>query len=107
MSRDRDLFDIMNGERGQPSQSRFGDDNAVTKSDLSDFDMALHYDTGKAVLVSETGEEAKAIWLPKAQIEIVRTDKTVTGTRKNGQAMNWPLVTVTVPEWLAKEKGLI
>lgn len=107
MSRDRDLVDIMGGGRGREPQSRFGDDDAVTKSDLSDFDLALHYDTGKAVLVSETGEEAKAIWLPKSHVEIVRTDKTVTGSRKNGRAMNWPLVTVTVPEWLAKEKGLI
>lgn len=102
----RDLFDLMGGD-SEREPHRFGDEDSITKSDLSDYDLAFHYDTGKAVLVSETGDEAKAVWLPKSHVEIVRSDKTVTGTRKDGQAMNWPLVTVTIPEWIAKEKDLI
>lgn len=101
----RDLFDLMGGDDARKPRSL--SDDIITKSDLADYDLAFHYDTGKAVLVSDTGDEAKAVWLPKSHIEIVKTDKTVKGIRKDGQAMNWPLVTVTVPEWLAKEKGLI
>jgi hypothetical protein len=108
MTRARDLVDIMGGGKDRAPQSRFGDDDTSSvKSDLHDFDLAFHYDTGKAVLVSETGEEAKAVWLPKAHVEIVRHDKTITGTRKNGQTAAFPLVTVTCPQWLAQEKGLI
>lgn len=102
----RDLFDLIGGD-SEREPHRFVDDDTVTKSDLADYDLAFHYDTGKAVLVSDTGDESRAVWLPKSHIEIVKTDKTVTGTRKDGQSMNWPLVTVTVPEWLAIEKGLI
>lgn len=106
MTRDRDLVDIMGGPRGR-APHRFGDDNASVKSDLHDFDFALHYDTGKAVLVSDTGDEGKAVWLPKAHVEIAQTGKTVAGTRTGGQAASWPLVMVTCPQWLAQEKGLI
>lgn len=102
----RDLVDIMGGGKGS-APGRLSDEDRVTKSDLSDYDLALHYDTGKAVLVSDTGDEAKAVWLPKQHVEIERTGKTVTGTKRNGQKTSWPLVTVTIPEWLAKEKGLV
>lgn len=100
----RDLVDIMGG--GRAPQSGFGDGESV-KSDLCDFDLALHYDTGRAVLVSATGEEGKAVWLPKAHVGIVRRDRTVAGTCRNGQTAAFPLVTVTCPQWLAQAKGLI
>ena len=60
-----------------------------------------------AVLVSDTGEESKAVWLPLSRIEIESKNKTVRGTLKNGQFCNFPLVTVTLPERLAIEKGLV
>lgn len=96
----RDLFN-RDGDRFS------GDDDIVQKVKLHDLSMALHYDTGKAVLVSETGEEEKAKWLPKSQVEIEQTGKTVTAVKKDGQSIALPLVTVTVPEWLAKDKGLM
>jgi hypothetical protein len=74
---------------------------------LHDVTMALHYDTGKAVFVSSTGEEAKAIWLPKSQVEILNEGKTCGAIDKRGQHVTVPLVKITVPEWLAKDKGLI
>lgn len=40
------------------------------RSDLHDFVMQLHYETEKAVLVSDDGDREHAVWLPKAHIEI-------------------------------------
>jgi len=63
------------------------------KSDLVDLDVALHAITEKAVRVSLTGEDEKAVWLPLSQAEVLK--------RSRGTAV------VTLPEWLAREKGLI
>jgi hypothetical protein len=64
------------------------------KSDLIDVLVEKHAETEKAVLVSETGDKDDAEWLPKSQIEIEPSTK-------KGQ------FTVTMPEWLAKEKGFV
>lgn len=64
------------------------------KSDLVDLVLIQHHRTEKAVLVSETGDREKAIWLPLAAIEI-----------ENGRGAG--VVTVTLPERLALDKGLI
>lgn len=60
------------------------------RSDLIDLAGELRRETEKAVLFFDGGREA---WLPKSMVEIER------GARG--------LVTVTLPEWLAKDKGLI
>lgn len=64
------------------------------KSDLIDVAVVRHAETEKAILVSETAHKEDAVWLPKSQIEI-----------ENDGHKNF--VTVTLPEWLAKDKGLI
>lgn len=64
------------------------------KSDLIDLTLKLHHATERAVLVSESEDRDKAVWLPLSQIE-------VTETKKSG------VVEVTLPEWLAKERGFI
>ena len=64
------------------------------KSDLIDVACCQHAETDKAILVSETGERDDAVWLPKSQIEI-----------ENDSHKNF--ITVTLPEWLATDKGLI
>ena len=63
------------------------------KSDLVDITVQKLHETDAAVLVTDTVPE-KAVWLPKAQIEIEVSE--VPG-----------LHTVTLPEWLAIEKGLV
>lgn len=60
------------------------------KSRLTDIDVELRHETASAVLVSVDGE--KSVWLPLSQIEV----------EPNGL-----LHTITLPEWLALEKGLI
>lgn len=63
------------------------------KSDLIDITMQLHAETSKAVLVSDDGDKTKAIWLPLSQVEIDR--------KADG------VVIVTMPEWLATQRGLV
>ena len=63
------------------------------KSNIVDIDVEVTARTAKAVLV-HTGIKEKAIWLPLSQIEIAETGI--------GE-----IFTVTLPEWLALEKGLI
>ena len=63
------------------------------KSDIIDIDVAVEAKTDKAVLVHD-GDKSKAVWLPLSQIEISETG--IGG-----------IMTVTLPEWLALEKGLI
>ena len=65
----------------------------VAKSDLIDLTLQRHHETPKAILVSDDGDKDKAVWLPLSQVEVV----------EKGQG----IVEVTVPEWLAKDKGLI
>jgi hypothetical protein len=50
-------------------------------------------DSDAAILVSEDGGEATAVWLPRSQIEYT--------TDRRG------MTTVTLPEWLAEKAGLI
>lgn len=65
------------------------------KSDLIDIAGVIHAETDKAVLFSDTAHREDAKWLPKSQIEIEAD-----GGRRN-------FVTVTMPERLAIEKGLV
>ncbi|HHY50229.1 MAG TPA: hypothetical protein GYA10_10835 [Alphaproteobacteria bacterium] len=65
------------------------------KSDLVDIAGVIFTETERAVLFSDTAHRANAVWLPKSQIEIAQD-----GYRRD-------FVTVTVPERLAIEKGLV
>ena len=64
------------------------------KSDLVDITVSKHAETAEAVLVSDTGHSAEAKWLPKSQIEIE-------------PASQKGLFVVTMPEWLAIDKGFV
>ena len=62
------------------------------KSDLIDVTMQLHHRTDRAILVSDDGDKDNAVWLPLSQVEVL--------------PKNDGMVEVTMPEWLAVEKGL-
>ena len=64
------------------------------KSNLIDIEVHVHHKTEKAVFISDTGDKADAEWVPLSQIEIEEDPKN-------------SIATVTMPEWLAKEKGFI
>lgn len=99
----RDLVDQMGGGKGYPPR----DDDDVEDIRYVGLELVQHYDTGSALLLSETGEEPKAVWIPRSQVRIQPHDKSVAGFKKDGQRVVLPIVTVTMPEWLAKRKGLI
>lgn len=63
------------------------------KSDLIDITVQLLHETERAVLVTDSTPE-KGVWLPRSQVEIEPADM--------GR-----LHVVTLPEWLAIERGLV
>ncbi|KKL53499.1 hypothetical protein LCGC14_2274800 [marine sediment metagenome] len=63
------------------------------KSNIIDIDVEVTHRTDKAALV-HTGNKEEAVWLPFSQIEIEPTG--IAG-----------IETVSLPEWLAIERGLI
>jgi hypothetical protein len=67
-------------------------------SDLIDLTLQEHARTKLAILVSDDGGQSKAVWLPLSQIEVAVAPGT--GAAKG-------LVLVTLPEWLATERGLV
>lgn len=64
------------------------------RSNIIDITVQKLHETSQAVLVTE-GTPEEGVWLPKSQIEIEEN------------RMNSALYDVSLPEWLAKEKGLI
>lgn len=105
----RDLVDIMGGSRGRAPERIGADDSeqVAERVDLCDLDMVLHYETADAIRVSDTGEDSRAIWLPKRHVEFHREGKQSDAVRNDGQRTVLPVVNVTMPEWLAKDRGLV
>ena len=66
------------------------------RSDLVDLLLCRHAETARAVLVSDDGDAAKAVWLPLSQCEV-----------EPKPALGPAIVEVTCLEWLAAAKGLI
>lgn len=62
--------------------------------ELIDLTMQIHVQTESAVLASLTGVKDDAVWLPISQIEIDRPSPS-------------RIAEITMPEWLAVEKGLV
>ena len=68
----------------------------MTKSDIIDLAMHLHAETAIAIKVSGDGNWRNAVWLPKAHVEFEIK------SYKSGAD-----ICVSLPEWLAIEKGLL
>ena len=64
----------------------------MARSDLIDIELIKHHETASAILVSEGGDRNTAVWLPLSQIEV---------EEKKGS------ITVTMPKWLATDKGFV
>lgn len=60
---------------------------------LTDITVRLVQQTERAILVCDSDDLDKAVWLPKSQVEF---------EEKAGD-----IVEVTLPEWLAIERGLV
>jgi hypothetical protein len=61
----------------------------MSKSDLIDLAVEIRHETARAFLVHDGHRD---VWIPKSQCEVTET--------------SGPSV-ITLPEWLAKDKGLI
>jgi hypothetical protein len=99
----RDTFDMF----APPERGRFGDNETQVRpgrgprvtgaSDLLDLTLMLKAQTGKAIGVLDPAKPAlnngQPIWLPKSQIEF--------------EPGRGGVVVVTIPEWMARQKGLI
>lgn len=70
----------------------------MTRSDLVDLTLTVHHETDAAILASDDGVEKTATWLPKSQVEIERF-----GPERPGEYE----AVITLPTWLAQNKGLI
>lgn len=57
-----------------------------------------------ALLVSEDGEAAHAVWIPKSQV--IDEDRDSAGKASRGDVLSGYRAVLTVPAWLAEEKGL-
>jgi hypothetical protein len=65
----------------------------MTRVELIDIDGAIEARTDSAVLF-HTGDKSQAVWLPRSQIQIADS--------------GFPeIFTVTMPEWMALDRGLI
>lgn len=64
------------------------------KSDLIDLEVDITATTEKAVCV-DAPEASRPVWLPRSQIEI-----------DTNAADELGAATITVPRWLAEERGL-
>ena len=71
------------------------------KSDLVDVTVRKHAETPLAILISDDGVQSNAVWIPKSQCEIERVEDN--RVEDSGRSL-W---TLTLPKWLAKDKGLI
>jgi predicted secreted protein len=68
------------------------------KSDLVDIACFVRMETMQAYLIDAgTGKE---IWVPKSQVEITDKDESTLWNNRTAKI-------ATMPEWLAKDKGLI
>jgi hypothetical protein len=65
----------------------------MTKSTLVDIDVYVFMETNAAYLVSDTGDRRNAVWVAKSQCELER--------KKEAKGV------LTLPEWVAEDKGLI
>lgn len=96
MSRERDTFEFMAAR--DASRRRAGDDelrgNDSARSDLVDLALELRAEKPLAIAVVDPAKPGGAwVWLPKSQIEIERKGRGA--------------VVVTLPAWLARDKGLV
>lgn len=64
------------------------------KSTVIDMQVHEHARTEKAILVSDDGDKDQAVWLPLSQVTVHDTDKSF-------------IRDLVLPEWLARDKGLI
>jgi hypothetical protein len=105
------LLDLM-GDVGQAPKPISVD--AAPRQNMTEYcelELVRHYtnDARGEVFVSTDGDEAKAVWLRLDAIQCVETGRVAPATTTQGKrlANGLPVVAVNLPEWLARQQGLI
>ncbi|TAK50261.1 MAG: hypothetical protein EPO23_03380 [Xanthobacteraceae bacterium] len=69
---------------------------------------ALVHETPRAILFSDKGEEASAVWIPRGAVRALHpTGRDTVITLRGGQKRRVAAVIITVSEHTAYQKGLI
>lgn len=82
----------------------------MSRNDPTEILVAVHRDTANknAILVSINGESKRATWIARKLISSYHLIGTSTeGTDDKGKRVRLPLANMSVPEWLAKDRGFI
>lgn len=82
----------------------------MSRNDPTEVLVAVHFDSPSrnARLVSINGENARAIWIAKSITQSFHLiGQTTFGTDKAGARVTLPLANMTMPHWLAKDRGFI
>lgn len=75
------------------------------RSDLVDVTLALHHETPKAYLLSETGTGEQ--WVAKAHVECEPLAGKFLRPDGAGSKRKFQIVTATMPGWLAAKQGWV
>lgn len=117
---DLSLLDLM-GDTGQAPKPIAGDAASepspepqapdTPKTEHCELELVLHYDNEikGAIHVSRNGNLSAAVWLQKSQIQFTPVGRNAPATTNAGNPVvdGMAVIIVNIPEWLAKEKGLI
>jgi len=71
-------------------------------SNLVDIQLYVHDTRDRSVMVSESGLSKDVFFLPLSQIEVAQIEETGRSRIKDNRIKE-----ITMPEWLAVEKGLV
>jgi len=103
-----DLLALMGDTARMPVEPK---EEPVGVTEHREFELVLIFDNEVRgeILVSTNGDEASGFWLRKSQIQYVETGRRHAAMTASGKAIpdGLPILAVNLPEWLAKEKGLI
>lgn len=82
----------------------------MPRNDPTEVLVALHFDhpSKNAVYVSINGEHTRGVWIARGLMSSFHlTGKTTQGTGKDGGRETLKLAHITIPEWLAMDRGFI
>lgn len=99
------------GDDPAPSMPLPSSPTDAGKTEHCELELVLHYDNEvrEAIQVSIDGDTNKAVWLPKSQVQFTHAGRKAPATTTAGNPVpnGLPVIICNVPEWLAKDRGLI
>lgn len=78
-----------------------------------DLSVVVHAATDKALLLNETGEcdgtgkPVKGVWIPRSEMDLAEAMELKLARWEDDRRRGMIVLEITIPEWLAYEKGLM